>query len=47
MVEEFTREEEVAGSNPTRQCYNDRVGGVVAGGDLLGLKKFAIFAPFS
>ena len=30
-----------------KKCYNDRVGGVAAGGDLLGLKKiFAIFLPF-
>ena len=54
MVEEFTREREVAGSKPDRRkvCKNrkkgcnDRVGVcVAAGGDLLELKKIAIFLP--
>ena len=44
VVEEFVREGEVAGLNPGRRkvcknrekMYNDRVGSVAAGGDLIG-----------
>ena len=41
VVEEFTREREVAGSKP---C-NDRLGGVAAGGTSSDEKKNDIFLP--